>query len=484
MIKFITIGHSLAHEVQSIIQVFYPNVHYSKTDKVDKSGITIVSIIKDNKCRALLYEDAKKIAESCINIEDSGSKYLSDSKKELKRFIKTSIYKLLIDNRQDEFPWGILTGIRPSKNVNDFFEAGASDKEIEDILKQKYFVSDSKIDLAIKVAKAEKEILSSNDGTLASIYIGIPFCATRCLYCSFASFPLSKYKDRVDLYMEALKKEMEYLSNYSKRYKIETIYIGGGTPTALNEKQLEFLLTLVNKYFDVANLKEFTLEAGRPDTINKEKLHIIKDYGVTRISINPQTMNQETLDIIGRKHTTKDIVDIFNIARELKYNNINMDIILGLPNETIRHVENTLQQITSLNPDSITVHTLTIKRASELKETLNRHKITDSTSLRKMLNISSIYADKMNMYPYYMYRQKNMLGNFENVGYCKQNKECIYNVQIMEEKQTILSVGAGSTTKLVYPNGRIERVFNVKNLDDYIRRIDEMIQRKIDGLPL
>lgn len=481
--NFITIGHNLAHEVQSIIQVFYPNLHYIKTDKVQSNGITIISIINNNYCKALLYKDGKKAAESCIKMEQSDNKYLNNPKKELKRFIKTSIYNLLINGRQEEFPWGILTGIRPSKNVNDFWQMGASDTEIKNILSKKYFVAEDKINLSIRVAKAEKKILSSNDGTLASIYIGIPFCATRCLYCSFTSFALSKYKDRVDSYLEALEKELKFISDYSKRYKIETIYVGGGTPTALNEKQLELFLTLVNRYFDVESLKEFSLEAGRPDTINKTKLEIIKRYGVNRISINPQTMNQKTLDIIERKHTIKDTIDIFNLARQLKYDNINMDIILGLPNELPLDVENTLKQIAALAPDSITVHTLAIKRASKLKETLDMHKISNNVFLKKMLNISLKYADNMNMHPYYMYRQKNMLGNFENVGYCKQGKECIYNIQIMEEKQTILSAGAGSTTKIVYPNNQIERIFNVKNLDDYITRIDEMINRKIKGLP-
>ncbi len=484
MIKFIMIGHNLEHEVQSAIQIFYPNLHYIKTDKVDPKCITIISIIKDNKCRALLYKDAKKISESCVKMEKSNNRYLNNPKKELKRFVKTSIYNLLIDGRQQDFPWGILTGIRPSKNVNDFWQMGANDNDIRNILNQKYFVAEDKINLAIEVAKAEKQILASNDGTLASIYIGIPFCVSRCLYCSFTSFDLCKYKDRVIPYLEALEKELKFISEYSKRYKIETIYVGGGTPTALDEKQLELFLMLVNKYFDVTNVKEFSLEAGRPDTINKTKLEIIKHYGVNRISINPQTMNQKTLDIIKRKHTIRDTVDIFNLARQLKYDNINMDIILGLPNELPNDVENTLKQINALDPDSMTVHTLTIKRASRLKETLDMYKISSNVFIKKMLKISSNCADNMNMHPYYMYRQKNMLGNFENVGYCKQNKECIYNIQIMEEKQTILSAGAGSTTKIVYPNGQIERIFNVKNLDDYIQRIDEMIQRKIKSLPL
>ncbi len=477
MIKYILKGHNLHHEVQSMIQVFYPNVHYIQTEQIQPLGLTIISIIENNICTAILYEDNIKIDESSIKMEYD-IKY-NDEKKEIKRFIKTAIYMLLTKVTKKEISWGILTGIRPAKNVNELWDKGATDEEIVQILTKKYFAQKDKIELAMQVAKVERKILSTNDKNTISLYIGIPFCPTTCLYCSFTSYPLYIHKNKVDNYMKALIKEIEYTSKYANKYKIESIYIGGGTPTSLNENQLELLLSNIYKYFDLSTLKEFTIEAGRPDTITKEKLKIMKNYKANRISINPQTMVQKTLDIIGRKHTVEDTKNAFYMARDLGYNNINMDIILGLPEETLEDVEITMKEIFNLNPDSLTVHTLAIKRASALKQN-SSYQIIDRKVFEKILKSILCYADKFNMYPYYMYRQKNMVGNFENIGYCKSSKESFYNIKIMEEKQTILSMGAGATTKVVNENNKIERTFNVKSLDDYINRIDEMIKRKED----
>ena len=482
-IRFILKGHDLYHEVQSIVQVFYPNVHYYQTDEVNQNGITVISIIENGVSKAELYENGILKAQSSLEMNYFDNKYLDDEKRELKRFIKTSIYKMLSEYTKTEISWGILTGIRPAKNVNELWKKGANNEEVMQVLTQKYLAKPEKVKLAINVAQAEEKILKSSDANTASIYIGIPFCPSRCLYCSFTSFSLKQYGARVEEYLSALIKEIEYTAQYSKRYKLESVYVGGGTPTSLSETQLEILLQKISENFDISKLKEYTVEAGRPDTITPKKLELLKQYGVSRISINPQTMNQKTLDLIGRKHTVEDIISVYHTARELGHKNINMDLILGLPEETPKDVEYTMQEIKKLNPENVTVHTLAVKRASRLKETLDGYNFTAKEDMERMLAIAGSYAESMGMYPYYMYRQKNMVGNFENVGYCKPNTEGIYNVQIMEEKQTILSAGAGSTTKLVYPDGRIERIFNVKSLEDYISRIDEMLERKRNGLP-
>lgn len=479
MVYYIALGHNLVNEVQIMIQLFYPNLKYIKTDKLE-TGLTLISKIENNICSAIIYNNQKKLCEYSIKMDFYSNIYLDNEHRELKRFIKLTIYNLLSNVNNKTIPWGILTGIRPTKTIHEFFDKGANDDDIKAILSQKYLVSESKINLALKIAKAENQILSSNTKDTISIYIGIPFCATRCLYCSFTSFALTQYKNRVDDYMEALLKEIKFVSPYSKNFKIETIYIGGGTPTALNETQFELLLKYITEYFDLPD--EFTVEAGRPDTITESKLKLMKKYKVSRISINPQTMNQKTLELIGRNHKVEDIIASFNKARQLGHQNINMDIILGLPKETLTDVITTLEAIKSLDPDSLTVHTLAVKRASLLKERLEQYELNND-EIENMLDTASKYASELNMNPYYMYRQKNMVGNFENIGYCKPNKECVYNIKIMEEIQTILALGAGASTKIIYPDKRIERIFNVKNVTDYIERIDEMIERKKNGLP-
>ena len=338
--------------------------------------------------------------------------------------------------------------------------------------------------LALKVAKAERKILEDNRPEEISLYIGIPFCPTRCLYCSFTAYPLHQYKNRVDEYLDAMFRELDWLAAYSRSFVMKNIYIGGGTPTSLDEAQLERLLQKVEELFHPDESMEYTVEAGRPDTITREKLRLLKEYGVNRISINPQTMNDKTLRAVGRKHTVEDIRRVFREAREEGHQNINMDLILGLPGEDAADVRNTMEEIMKLAPDNVTVHTLAVKRASRLREELAQHDMTTAQTLEEMLDISAEYAKKMGMEPYYMYRQKNMVGNFENVGYCHPGKEGIYNVQIMEEKQTILAAGAGASTKTIDPEtDRIERVFNVKSIEDYIGRIEEMIERKRTGLP-
>lgn len=463
-------GHCFEDEVLSVLQMFYPNQSYKLTDSDDKSGIYVISRINDDIFTAEVYNKGAKLSDFSCKSDCSDIK-------EIKRYIKLSVYSALKKIIDIKTPWGILTGIRPAKRAVDMYNEGFCSEEIEKVLKEKYLVSDEKIKLTMSVARAERKILVDNNDRKISLYIGIPFCPTRCLYCSFTSYPLDKYSKRVDEYIKCLEKEMAFLSDKIKDYELESIYVGGGTPTSLNEKQLDGFLKSIKKYFK--NPIEFSVEAGRPDTITKDKLKILKEYDVNRISINPQTMNEKTLRLIGREHTVEDFIRAFEMAREQGHKHINTDLILGLPEETSFDAEETMKKITSLNPESITVHTLAVKRASRLKEQLADYTLTQYDEMEKMLNISAEYAKRAGMFPYYMYRQKNMLGNFENVGYCKEGCEGIYNVQIMEEKQTVIAAGAGGSTKIYQSrNNNVERVFNVKSVDDYINRIDEMIQRK------
>ncbi len=309
------------------------------------------------------------------------------------------------------------------------------------------------------------------------MYIGIPFCPTTCLYCSFTSFPISQWKEP-QVYLDALFHEMKATAERMKGKVLDTVYFGGGTPTSLKADSLDWLLSKLEDIFDLSNVRELTVEAGRPDSITREKLAVLKKHGVTRISINPQTMNQRTLDFIGRRHTVEQVKECFYMARQMGFDNINMDLIVGLPEEGMEDVRHTMEEIFSLNPDSITVHSLAVKRAARLNTMKEIYKNLKITNTQEMIDLTAEYAVRMGMEPYYLYRQKNMAGNFENVGYAKEGKACLYNILIMEEKQTIVACGAGSTSKRVYPNGRIERCENVKEVALYIEKIDEMIERK------
>lgn len=405
---------------------------------------------------------------------------MASGKKEARNVFKRMMYDMLKKLTGRELPWGTLTGVRPTKIVYTLLEEGKNDREIKDYLKKEYYVSEKKGDLAIKVASNEKRLLEKIDYNNGySLYAGIPFCPTTCLYCSFTSYPLEVWKDRVDTYVDAMLKELEFTSRLMKDKKLDTFYMGGGTPTTLEPEQLDRVLSFFEEHFDTTGLKEYTIEAGRPDSITRDKLLIMKKHGVDRISINPQTMNDDTLKLIGRHHTVEQIKEAFTLARECGFDNINMDLIIGLPGETREHIERTMREVALLAPDSLTVHSLAIKRAARLNIFWEKYKDYAMVNTDDIINMTADCAAAMGMEPYYLYRQKNMAGNFENVGYSKPGREGIYNILIMEEKQTIMAVGAGASTKVVFPEeNRIERVENVKDVTTYIENIDEMIDRK------
>lgn len=408
---------------------------------------------------------------------------LVNERAEYKNQVKILLYKGLQQITKKELPWGTMTGVRPTKQALARLVEGKNREEVLAYFKDRYLCSEEKASISYEIARRELTILEEIDYKNGySIYIGIPFCPTRCLYCSFTAYSVSAYKDYVDSYLDALCKEIDYAKDCFaglENKKLTTIYVGGGTPTALNEEQLERLLIKIRDTFDLSNVKEYTVEAGRPDSITYEKLRLLKQYGVGRISINPQTMNQKTLDIIGRRHSVEAIVETFEWARELGHDNINMDLIIGLPGEDTAEVEHTIAQLRELKPDSLTVHTLAIKRAAYLNMYKDKYQDLTFGDASTMLQLTKEYAAEEGLVPYYLYRQKNMSDNLENVGYATAGKECIYNILIMEEKQTIVALGAGASSKFVFEEqGRIERVENVKDVKEYVTRIDEMIHRK------
>ena len=408
------------------------------------------------------------------------------SKKELHEAFKCTLYTKLSAQLNKTLPWGYLTGVRPSKIAYTLLEKGADREQILEEFTKKHLVSEKKAQLALQVAQTEKSILEKMDYKNGySLYIGIPFCPTTCLYCSFTSYSLAAYQSKVQPYLEALLKEMKYVSEAMRGRRLDTVYFGGGTPTTLSAGQLDMLLTELERQFDLSACRELTVEAGRPDSITYEKLCVLKAHHVDRISINPQTMNQQTLDLIGRRHTVEQIEEAFALAGKAGLDNINMDMILGLPGENKEMLQHTLEKIKALAPESLTVHSLAIKRAAALNIWREKYLDLQMDNSDEIVSMAADYAHQMGHQPYYMYRQKNMAGNFENVGYSKPGLECIYNILIMEEKQTIIAMGAGASTKIVFQNeteggqaGRIERIENVKDVTNYIQRIDEMIERK------
>ena len=475
MIAILLNDASFEQDIRELLMAFYPGETFTHKEEEAGEVELIVRGVRDGNSFSLDVTPVKKEAvHFALIYPDFSNRF------ETKNEIKQTLYRLLSAQTGRELPWGTLTGIRPTKIALTKLYDGWTDEQIETYMRETYFTSKEKIDLSIDVAERERRLLSTIDYENGySLYVGIPFCPTTCLYCSFTSFPIVKWEKRMDLYKEALFKEMEYVAEQMKDRPLSTIYFGGGTPTSLSPADLDTLITKLKNTFDFSTVQEFTVEAGRPDSITREKLEVLKKHGVTRISINPQTMKQETLKIIGRRHTVEDVKDRFHMARELGFDNINMDLIIGLPEEDLDDVRSTMEQVKELGPDSLTVHSLAIKRAARLNTMKEVYKDLKITNTQEMIDLTAEYARGMGLEPYYLYRQKNMAGNFENVGYAKPGKACLYNILIMEEKGDILACGAGTTTKITYPDeNRLERVENVKDVEQYISRIDEMIERK------
>jgi oxygen-independent coproporphyrinogen-3 oxidase len=452
------------YDVYQMFNIYFP---LDEIRFLDFDGDYIVNVLEDKL--EFIYKAFKK---EVIIIEN------------IKEDIKKLVFSSLKEITGEEYPWGILVGIRPSKIALKHLKEGKSEEEIINIFKNNHLASEEKAKLCIEVAKTEKRFVNKDEKNIA-VYIGMAFCPTRCFYCSFAANPIIGNKKLVNPYLEALIYEIREMKNYieERGLNIETVYFGGGTPTAVNNEEFEIIMKEINLAFvNNKSILEFTVECGRPDSITREKLETMKKYEVTRISINPQTMNDETLKIIGRGHTSADVIDKFNLAREMGFEDINMDIIVGLPGEGIENLRHTKEEILKLSPDSLTVHGLSLKRASILYENFILKKgiqVKKQKELSEMYEESRNLAKELELKPYYMYRQKNMVGNMENLGYSREGKECIYNIQMIEDRQTIIALGADAVSKVVFlDENRIERFSNIKDIKEYINRINEMVEGK------
>ena len=481
----------LDYDIHSLIKAFYPEetvkVISPSTDNEKaedlKKHLFMDIVLKGSKQRIAFYvmdsEGKLRLDREVPFLIENMLEDNEHPKKEGKNLFKSRLYQSLREYSGKSLPWGNLTGIRPTKIAMGMLSSEKSHEEISKFMEEAHFVSREKTELSIEIANRERQLLAPLHGKEGySLYIGIPFCPTTCLYCSFTSYPICAYEELVDRYIECLCGEMDYVAGAYRGKALDSVYIGGGTPTTLSAERLERLLSHLEKTFDLSKLLEFTVEAGRADSITKEKLKVIKSHGVSRISINPQTMKEETLKLIGRRHTVEQVKEAFFLGRDMGFDNINMDLILGLPGENAEDVAGTVSEVEKLNPDSLTVHSLAVKRASKLREWILQNGMEYLQNTEETMAIAAEGAKAMNMHPYYLYRQKNMTGNLENVGSAREGKYGVYNILIMEEVQTIMALGAGSISKILLPEGRIERADNVKDVRLYIEKFDEMLKRK------
>jgi len=389
--------------------------------------------------------------------------------------VKQTVYELFKKHTHKELPWGSLTGIRPAKLARELISELGEERAKKAFISE-FDVSGEKLELAFEIADNQKSFIRSAKPEDIDIYIGIPFCASRCKYCSFVSRDVVRAGKMRNEYLEALENEIDSMAGIVGTYNVRAVYIGGGTPTSLETGELERLMEKTVDTFGTG--VEFTVEAGRPDTVTREKLLVLKKGGADRISINPQTLKQETLDIIGRRHSVDDFYRAYDMAKSAGFESVNTDIILGLPGEDAGDMAETIEGIAGLKPDNVTIHTLAIKNSSEFARENTGH-FCDNGIIECMTGRAREILGAEGYIPYYLYRQKYMNGNLENTGYAQPGRECIYNIDNMEETVSVLAFGAGAISKRIFgKERRIERAANVKDVEQYIARNGEMAERK------
>lgn len=468
----ILIGNSFKYEIEATLKTFFPALRFAFSDNIKDANVESCIIAGMNGSE--IYTDVKI---NGVKYHSEKNIYSTDTKT-VEHELCRLIYHILSESIDIISPWGLMTGIRPVKKVVELINQGKNFSEIQNILTEKYEISPQKLNLAYNTAVNQIPILEKINRKAVSLYISIPFCPTRCSYCSFVSHSMETAVKLIPEYVQALCRELEIIGNIVKETgtEIDAIYFGGGTPTSISADDIKTVMECVQDNFDLSKIREYSFEAGRPDTITTEKLHIIKELGAERISINTQTLNDEVLKIIGRQHTGNEFFKAFELARKTGFRNINTDLIAGLPTETTASFKNTLDRVTELSPENITVHTLTIKRAANLfGQNVQKN---EDISVFEMVDYSVQKLMENGYMPYYLYRQKNTIDNLENVGYSKKGCESYYNIFIMDETQTILGAGCAASTKLVYPDGKISRVHNYKFPYEYIRNFEQLMTKK------
>ena len=466
------IGHNFNYELEKLCRIFLPH-----------EKIKILNVEKSDDVYAVCFSDNDKAS---VFLDYFGHKYtqtqaFSENTEKCKELtLATCLFHCFTQATGYIPEWGLLTGVRPAKLYAKMFRS-VGRQETEKYFRNTLLVSQEKISLCRETVEPEEQIVAKSHNDSFSLYISIPFCPSRCSYCSFVSHSVDKAGKLIDDYVKLLVKEIEQTGKIAKEQnlRLETVYIGGGTPVALNAEQIAAVMSSVKQNFDISGISEYTVEAGRPDAIDEAKLLAIKKWGATRISINPQTMNDSVLQVIGRKHTAAQTVETFKLARKLGFDNINMDLIAGLPTDTLESFKNTLDVLLDLDPESITVHSLSVKKAANISREGNLPEVQTGKIASEMVRYARKLLTQREILPYYMYRQSKTVGNLENVGYAKKGYEGLYNDYIMDETHTILACGASAVTKLRQPGGEhIERIFNFKYPYEYISRNSELIDRK------
>ena len=467
-------NHKFHYEMENLCRVFYPyeTIRVIRDGEEGEDSLLVVTSLAENECNyqvSVSWSNGERDCHKACAVADYD---------DCERQMAVLLYSILCEMTGYTPQWGILTGVRPSKLMNTLVSE-MGDEAAKKYFSEKLLVSQQKAELAYSVAKAEEKIMSLSDERSFSLYVSIPFCPTRCNYCSFVSHSIAQAKKLIPDYVDKLCEEIRITAEIANGLglRLESVYWGGGTPTTLSAEQLDRVCGEIEKNFDFSQCREYTIEAGRADTVTAEKLDVIRKYGITRISINPQTFNDDVLVSIGRRHTVSDVLDIYKTARDKDFGNINMDLIAGLTDDSFESFCNSIDTAISLNPENITLHTLALKRSSKI--VTGGIDVESGETANKMLEYAQNRFYQSGYIPYYMYRQSRSLGNLENVGWCKPGYECLYNIFMMEECHTVLAVGAGAVIKLKEPYGRnIERIFNYKYPYEYISRFDELVERK------
>lgn len=483
--QLITVGNDFKYELEKLCRLFLPfekfmfsnelasldeNDDYALCSAEQKDGSTLLFV------KLRLFGKTTERNDNIIGIA-------SEQTELCERRLALMLFDCFVSVTGYRSPWGILTGVRPAKLIGKLISSDSEEGAVS-YFENELLVSEKKTKLCLKCYKKEERIISESTDDSFSLYISVPFCPSRCTYCSFVSHSVEQAKKLIPKYVELLCKELEYTADIVKRVglSLKTVYIGGGTPTTLSAEQLTTVMDTVKRNFDLSTLSEYTVEAGRPDTVTEEKLVAIKNGGATRISINPQTMNDDVLSAIGRRHTVEETVEAFKLARKCGFNNINTDLIAGLDGDTYESFRNSVDRLIALSPENVTVHSLSMKRSSKLNGLGRFFDVNKGYDAEKMVDYAYEKLSESGIEPYYMYRQSKTIGNLENVGYAKSGFEGKYNVYIMDETHTILACGASAVTKLREPGGPlIERIFNYKYPYEYISQFDTVIQRK-DGI--